>query len=209
MPNYEKIPNIGDIFPKLTTAERDALTPTKKMRIFNTTTDQYEVYNGASWNAEGAGGGEANTASNLGAGTALASAKVGANLPFKSLVGGLGITLTNDANTVTFTSGSDNNVITDAAANRTLVITDKDMYIQMTNAGANTITVPDNATVPFPIGTIVEGEWNGVGQTAFVAGGGVTINSADGNLKIEKRYQVAGLKKVAVDTWTLVGPLVA
>jgi len=43
------------LFNRLTTTERDALTPTEGMGIFNTTTLQLENYDGTSWTAMGGG----------------------------------------------------------------------------------------------------------------------------------------------------------
>ena len=39
----------------LTTAERDALTPLEGDQIYNTTTKQYEFYNGSQWVSGGGG----------------------------------------------------------------------------------------------------------------------------------------------------------
>jgi hypothetical protein len=46
------------ILNRLTTAERDALTPTAGMKIFNVTTSQEETYNGSTWVAPTAGSGD-------------------------------------------------------------------------------------------------------------------------------------------------------
>ncbi len=54
----------------------------------------------------GAGGGEANTASNLGSGEGVFSTKSGVDLQFKSLVSGGGIALSSDSNEITIDSTS-------------------------------------------------------------------------------------------------------
>jgi len=38
-----------DIFPQLTTVQRDALTPTNGQIVYNTDNDRYEYWNGVSW----------------------------------------------------------------------------------------------------------------------------------------------------------------
>lgn len=38
-----------DIFPQLTTVQRDALTPVNGQIVYNTDTDRYEYWNGVSW----------------------------------------------------------------------------------------------------------------------------------------------------------------
>lgn len=94
-------------------------------------------------------------------------------------------------------------------ANYVLVLADAGKDIEMNVAGANTVTVPLNATVAFPIGTVIGINQYGAGQTALVAAGGVTIRSDSGFLKIGSRYSGAVLKKVGTDEWYLQGNLVA
>lgn len=43
----------GFLLPKLTTTARDALTPVKGMMIYNTTSDDVEVYTGSAWTVVG------------------------------------------------------------------------------------------------------------------------------------------------------------
>ena len=50
--------------PKLTTGERDALTPVNGMVIYNTTATTVQAYQAGAWGT--IGGGESNTASNVG-----------------------------------------------------------------------------------------------------------------------------------------------
>lgn len=84
-----------------------------------------------------------------------------------------------------------------------LVLTDKDKLIRMNKATANNLTVPPNSSVAFPIGSQIIIDQMGAGQTTFVAGVGVTINSSGGKLKLTDQYSVARLIKVATDTWLL------
>jgi hypothetical protein len=86
-------------------------------------------------------------------------------------------------------------------------LTDVNRYIQFTPASAVTATVDPDSTVDFPISTVLTIEQNGVGAVTFAAGGGVTINSAGGNLAMAAQYGVASLVKVAANTWTLMGNL--
>ena len=49
---------LGDLIPpKLTTVERDALSPLAGRLIYNTTTDKLENFNGTSWEESTGGGG--------------------------------------------------------------------------------------------------------------------------------------------------------
>ena len=94
-------------------------------------------------------------------------------------------------------------------ANYIIALSDAGKDIEMNEAGANTVTVPLNATIAFSIGTVIGVNQYGAGQTAFVAAGGVTIRSDSGFLKIASRYSGAVLKKVGTDEWYLQGNLVA
>jgi hypothetical protein len=93
-------------------------------------------------------------------------------------------------------------------ASYTLVLADKDKIVEMSNASANTLTVPLNATVAYPVGTQINIIQTGAGQTTVAATGGVTINSTPG-LKIRAQWSSATLIKRATNTWVLVGDLSA
>jgi len=66
----------------------------------------------------------------------------------------------------------------------TLALTDDGKLVEMNNASANTLTVPPNSSVAFPVGSQILVLQTGAGQTTLVAGAGVTVNSKDGNLKL-------------------------
>lgn len=89
-----------------------------------------------------------------------------------------------------------------------LVLGDAGQFITLTNAAAITLTVPDNATVAFPIGTRISFAQMGAGQVTVAPSGGVTIN-ADPGLSIATQYGGAELVKLGTDTWLLVGRLSA
>lgn len=89
----------------------------------------------------------------------------------------------------------------------TLAITDRDSIVEMDNASANTLTVPPNSSVAFPIGTQILMVQKGVGQCTITAGSGVTIYSEDSKVKTVGQYALATLIKCASDTWYLGGNL--
>lgn len=89
----------------------------------------------------------------------------------------------------------------------TLVLSDDSKRVSMNNASANTLTVPPNSSVAFPVGTQIIIKQKGAGQTTIAAGVGVTINSADGALKLRIQYSSAVLTKSATDTWELEGDI--
>lgn len=45
----DMVDSYEDIFPQLTTVQRDALTPTSGQIVYNTDTDRYEYFNSADW----------------------------------------------------------------------------------------------------------------------------------------------------------------
>lgn len=94
-------------------------------------------------------------------------------------------------------------------ASYTAVLTDDGKLITMSNAGANTFTVPPNSSVAFGIGTQLNIAMLGAGQTSLVAGSGVTLNSAGTKLKLDAQYAVATCVKTDTNTWFVVGNLKA
>lgn len=88
-----------------------------------------------------------------------------------------------------------------------LVLADSGKLVTMDNAAANTLTVPDNATEAFPIGTRIEVGSIGAGQTTIAAGGSTVIDSKNGDLLLTAQYSGATLTKRGTDLWWLVGDL--
>lgn len=93
--------------------------------------------------------------------------------------------------------------ITTKTADATLALSDGD-WIRMNVATANTLTVPPDSAVDFPIGTAINVRQMGAGQTTIVAGAGVTLTTAE-TLKLRKQGAVAVLVKEAADSWALTG----
>lgn len=91
----------------------------------------------------------------------------------------------------------------------TLVLSDAGKMVTMTNGSANTLTVPPNSSVAFPVNTRIDLIQYGAGQTTVAAGAGVTIYSSGSKLKITGQYSGASLWKKASDTWVLVGDITA
>jgi len=93
--------------------------------------------------------------------------------------------------------------ITDAAY--TLIITDRDYLLECTRATAQTITVPLNSSVAFPIGTRIGIAQYGAGTVSVAATAGVTVNAV--GLDLTAQWKTAALLKTATDTWLLAGSL--
>ena len=95
------------------------------------------------------------------------------------------------------------------ATSTTALITDDGKLVTMSNASANTFTVPPNSSVAFGIGTQLNIAQLGAGSTSIVAGAGVTINSNGGKLVLNGQYAVATVVKIDTNEWFAVGNLKA
>lgn len=90
-----------------------------------------------------------------------------------------------------------------------LALSDGDgKLVTMDSSSAHTIMVPPNSSVAFPIGTQILIQRLGTGDVTLVAGSGVTLQSADGALKLRVQYGMVGLVKRLTDTWGVGGDVV-
>lgn len=89
----------------------------------------------------------------------------------------------------------------------TLALSDAGGVVEMNKATDQTLTIPLDASVDFPIGTRVEVIQSGAGDTTIVAPAGVTINSIGGLTKIDSQWGSVSLIKRAANSWILNGPL--
>jgi hypothetical protein len=104
---------------------------------------------------------------------------------------------------------SDSTPLSAQTASYTLALTDAGKTINMNVSASNTVTIPPNSTTPFIIGQRLDVIQTGSGQTSFVEGLGVTIQSKNSNKKIAARYSGATLIKLDTNTWILIGDLTA
>jgi hypothetical protein len=93
------------------------------------------------------------------------------------------------------------------AASVTLQLGWENNRIVITAAGANTMTIPTNASVAFAIGTEIDVIQGGAGQITFAGAGGVTLDSRGGLLHTSAQYGRVRLYKRAADEWILSGDL--
>ena len=91
----------------------------------------------------------------------------------------------------------------------TLAVGDAGELVTLANAGAITLTVPTNASVPFAIGTQITVTRAGSGSLTVVGDTGVTVNSADGFLKLRTQWSSGTLIKTNTNSWILIGDLSA
>jgi len=88
----------------------------------------------------------------------------------------------------------------------TLVLADAGKIVEMNNAGANTLTIPTNASVAFPTGTIINITQYGAGATTIEGDTGVTLNGVSaGSGAMDAQYAGVALYKRGTDEWIAQG----
>jgi len=92
-------------------------------------------------------------------------------------------------------------------ASYTLVLSDAGKIVTMNVASANTLTVPPNSSVAFPVGSNLTVVQIGAGATTLTAGVGVTINSFQSQVVLSGQYAAVTLVKTGTDTWLAFGNL--
>ena len=98
-------------------------------------------------------------------------------------------------------------------ATYTVVLADADQkLVTMSVGSANDFQIPTNASVAFPVGTVINVIQIGAGQTTIkaVTSGTTTISSTGASAiapKLRAQFSAASCIKVATDTWYVVGDL--
>jgi hypothetical protein len=114
-------------------------------------------------------------------------------------------------NLVQVSGGLDYNIVMRATSSGayTLLLTDKGKFFATTAGGAIAITIPTNASVPFPIGTQIWFVQEGAGVPTFSGDTGVTLRTRSVTRQPFGRYAEVKLTKVGTDEWYLTGDLKA
>jgi hypothetical protein len=87
-------------------------------------------------------------------------------------------------------------------ANYTLALTDLQKVVAFDSTSNLTLTVPANATVEFPVGTMVNVYRAGTGDVDIVGASGVTVRNVG---SISDQFGEVSLRKRDTDEWVLVG----
>lgn len=83
----------------------------------------------------------------------------------------------------------------------TLVLDDKSKLVTMSNESANTLTIPLNSSVAYPVGSWIDIITIGAGTCTITADSGVTLNGTGGGTKPLSQWAGARLYKIAENTW--------
>jgi mannan endo-1,4-beta-mannosidase len=86
----------------------------------------------------------------------------------------------------------------------TLALADGEEAVEMSTSTAAAVTVPTNATVAFPIGTVIEVMQAGAGQVTITPASGVTVVSSS-TLTTRTQFSVVTLRKRSTNGWVLTG----
>lgn len=92
----------------------------------------------------------------------------------------------------------------------TPVLTDQyQVLVTRSNASASTLTIPTNASVAFPVGTVITVLNKGAGLVTISGAGGVTVLSAGAVAASPTlaQYKSCALIQVAANTWYVVGAI--
>ena len=101
----------------------------------------------------------------------------------------------------------DINVETWNTVTKTLALSDANKLFKFYYEYNFTVTIPTNATVSFPIGTMITFLLTGADSVKFVAEPGVTLISMDDLVELKTLAAMASLIKIDTNFWQLVGAL--
>ena len=90
----------------------------------------------------------------------------------------------------------------------TIALSDRGKHIYTANGTSQTITIANNSSVAFPIGTAISIVSQGAGTITVARGTGVTLYLASNNTSADRTistFGMATLLKVATDTWFING----
>jgi hypothetical protein len=82
-----------------------------------------------------------------------------------------------------------------------LVLTDAGKMVEMSNAGANVLTIPANASVAFPVDTRIDITQGGAGLTSVT----ITTDTLNGELVSQGQYKGLSLWKKSATVWVIYG----
>jgi hypothetical protein len=90
-------------------------------------------------------------------------------------------------------------------SNTTLLISDVGRVVTFNSSSLSILTVPTNASVPFPIGTVINVYRAGTGSVLISSDSGVTVRNAG---SIASQYLEVSLRKRLTNEWVLSGSVI-
>ena len=94
------------------------------------------------------------------------------------------------------------------ATSHTLEAIDQGCILETTGSSTVTVTIPDEASVPFETGTLINVTQIGAGAAMVTAGPGVSLNGVSaGSVALSGQWSGAALSKRGTDAWIIQGAL--
>jgi len=100
--------------------------------------------------------------------------------------------------------GSSTVTITSQASNYTFALSDGGTEVDYNGTSAGTFTVPTNASVAFPVGTIISCCQMSTGQLTIAAASGVTLNTANATTT-RVQYSLISITQTSTNVWRVDG----
>ncbi len=98
---------------------------------------------------------------------------------------------------------------TQTGTSYTTVLSDANKLITSSNSSPQTITIPLNSSVAYPIGTVIDFMQLGTGKLTIAITATGNLYSKGGNKACSAQYVTVSAMKVGTDTWVLIGDLAA
>jgi len=98
-------------------------------------------------------------------------------------------------------------VIAVSGTTKTFAITDYQSLQNCSNAATQTLTVPPNASVPFPIGATIDICRAGAGAVTLTPGAGVTLLNELTEFSISNTNGIISCTQLTLNTWVVSGPV--
>jgi hypothetical protein len=89
----------------------------------------------------------------------------------------------------------------------TLALSDAGSIVRMSSATAQTLTIPSDSQVAFPVGTAIEVLRAGVGTVAIAATSPAVIRTTAGGLTVTPQWGRVSLLKLSANEWHVDGSL--
>lgn len=97
-------------------------------------------------------------------------------------------------------------IATTALTAYTFALADAGRIVETTGADPVTVTIPAEASVAFPVGTIIQVVQAGAGALSVEAAAGVLLNGVDGGAAtLDAQWAGAALYKRGADAWAIQG----
>jgi hypothetical protein len=109
-------------------------------------------------------------------------------------------TITDPSNTIV----SHIAINTQTGTSYTLALSDDGKLVQMNNSSANTVTIPANSSVAFPVGTKIIIQKYGAGDTTISGASGVTVRDPNSLATISTQYDCRVILQTSVNEWVII-----